>query len=323
MTKLVIRTHASPDVGFGHLNRCLILAEALRQYGCDVDVYVNSHPSIQEFIKTLKIHYLAASNIDDLPQADACVVDMYCYDSEYYKELRKKYKKIIIFDDDELDIPEGVSAIINGNIYAKKNNYPKTIFCFAGIKYFLLRTEFLGKQKSPHAKNIFVCTGGSDPENQTTRILSLLSKVTVRQIDVVYGPGFDNESIMSEWSSHPQIKSHYAIDNISELMQDAAYCVTGAGSIMYELGYMGVPVACLGLAKHQRIIAEHFERKEAVVNLGDYSKASDLDIMKNLKIMDADANMRMKLGRNIKQLIDGKGSKRLACDLTKWINDDN
>ncbi|SVE14560.1 uncharacterized protein METZ01_LOCUS467414, partial [marine metagenome] len=38
--KIVIRTHASPGIGFGHLNRCQILAEAIRRIGGDVSLLV-------------------------------------------------------------------------------------------------------------------------------------------------------------------------------------------------------------------------------------------------------------------------------------------
>ena len=317
--KIVVRTHASPGIGFGHLNRCQILAEAIRRIGGDVSLIVDDHPSIHSFAGSSNIQNLQSTNLSEWPAADGCIVDLYCYDVSFYEALRKKYKQIIIFDDFKFQAPHSVSAIINGNIYAHSHKYPDYVQVFSGVQYFLMRPEFLGKRQFINAQNVLVCMGGSDPENQTTRLLEILSKLTARSIDAVFGPGFEDKSVIRKWSTHPQITTHFAVSNMSDLMKNAAFCVSGAGSMMYELAHMGVPIACLSLIDHQRLIAEAFSKEKAAIHLGYFGDISDFQIASQLQILDKDEQTRSKLGQIAQTLVDGKGSQRLASDLRTWL----
>ena len=317
--KIVVRTHASPGIGFGHLNRCQILAEAIRRIGGDVSLIVNDHPSIHSFVGSSNIQNLQSTNLSEWPAADGCIVDLYCYDVSFYEALRKKYKHIIIFDDFEFQVPHSVSAVINGNICTQSTQYPAHLQTFTGIKYFLMRTEFIGKRQSLNAQNVLVCMGGSDPENQTTRLLEILSKLTARSIDAVFGPGFEDKAVIQKWSTHPQITTHFAVSNMSDLMKNAAFCVSGAGSMMYELAYMGVPIACMSLIDHQRLIAEAFSKEKAAIYLGYFDEITDFQIASQLQILDKDEQTRSKLGQMAQTLVDGKGSQRLASDLRTWL----
>ena len=313
--KIVFRTHASPGIGFGHLNRCKILAEAIRWKGGDVTILVDDHPLIHSFAGSTNIQYLQGNNLVDWPAADGCIVDLYCYDSAFYKSLRKKYEHIIIFDDFVFKVPHSVSAVINGNIFVQSSQYPKHLKTFAGIKYFLMRSEFLGKRQSINAQNVLVCMGGSDPENQTNRLLEILSKLTSRSIDALFGPGFEDKSVIQKWSTHPQVSTHIDVSNISDLIKDAAFCITGAGSMLYEIAHMGVPTACLSLIDHQRLIAEAFSEDKAAIYMGYFDEITDSQISSHIHILDKDEQTRRELGQKAQTLVDGKGSQRLANDL--------
>lgn len=317
--KIVFRTHASPGIGFGHLNRCKILAEAIRWKGGDVTLLVDDHPLIHSFAGSSNIKYLQGPNLSEWPSADSCIVDLYCYDSSFYETLREKYEQVVIFDDFEYKVPHSVSAVINGNICAQSTQYPDHLQTFAGIKYFLMRSEFLGKRQSSNAQNVFVCMGGSDPENQTNRLLKILSKLTARSIDAVFGPGFEDKAVIQKWSAHQQVTTHFDVSNISNLVKNAVFCISGAGSMLYELAHMGVPIACLSLVDHQRLIAETFSEDKAVIYMGYFNEITDSQISSQLHILDKDEKTRKELGQKAKTLVDGKGSQRLANDLMTWL----
>ena len=98
--KVVILTAASEDIGYGHLNRCAILAESLSQLGTKVYLVLSDTVS-ENFFQSSTIEVILQNNTCDLPDANVCIVDLYNYDDEYYDGLKSKYSNIIIFDDDD------------------------------------------------------------------------------------------------------------------------------------------------------------------------------------------------------------------------------
>lgn len=320
--RFVIRTNCSFELGMGHINRCCILAEELRNIGQETFVLVNSDANAEMFVlsKGIPVQFVSDDDcVHDWPEADACIVDLYRYDDQYYRILKKKYQKIILFDDVRFHVPLEVSAVINNNIYANANDYPSHIRRFVGPTYYLLRQEFFRKQVLSGPQDILVSMGGSDPEGQTMRIVEILLKITSRHINVVFGSVKtieDRGAILA----HPQITFYTVVSNISLLMERAAYCVSGAGSMIYELIFMGVPIACFSLSENQRLIAKTLSAMNALLYLGHYNEVNDSILYEKLKGMDVRKDSREQMVKNAAGLIDEKGSRRLARELTNWVS---
>lgn len=261
----------------------------------------------------------AVQSADLWPGADACIVDLYEYRAEYYRVLSKKYSRIVIFDDDTFQVPERVAAVINPNIYADSSLYPPGIKAFVGSRYYLLRPEFTEcPQGSYKGEHLLICMGGSDPEGQTGRILSIARRITDRPIDVVFGaPGC--EPSLVEYSGMSGVMVHTAVRRMRPLMERAAYAVVGAGTLLYELAYMGIPAACLCLADNQRMNAEVFAGKMAALFIGHHTHVSDDAIAATLVKLEKDSALRSTIRTNAQKMIDGRGAERLAKDLATWI----
>ena len=316
---VVIHTHASSIYGYGHLNRCLILGGALQQRGQCVRLMVFGDEAVQRFLAPVPWAEVINNEPDVWPEADLCIVDLYCYSDEYYVSLRKHFELIIIFDDIEYRVPACVAAIINANIYADALAYPPGIRVFSGSQYVLIRDEFIQAQRRAEAERILLCVGASDPENQMDRLLSILVRVTDRTIDAVYGPGFQQLQVIDRWRFHPRVRSHKAVTEMGRLMTEASYAVTGSGSMLYELAAVGVPTACLSLADNQKLLGATFAEQEAVEYLGIFDEISDAELEARLKIFDADTEGHERMVFRGKQLIDGKGPARLATALEEWV----
>lgn len=319
--RFVIRTNCSFELGMGHFNRCCVLTEELRKIGQEAVLLVNSDADAKMFVvsKGVPVQFVSDDDfVNDWPEADACIVDLYQYDDQYYGILKSKYQKIIIFDDIRFHVPLEVSAVINNNIYANASDYPSHIKCFVGPMYYLLRQEFFGKHVLSDAQNVLVSMGGSDPEGQTMRIVEILLEITSRHINVVFGSGKPIENL-GAILTHPQVTFYTVVSKISLLMERAAYCVSGAGSMIYELIYMGVPIACFSLSKNQRLIAKTLSAMNALLYLGHYNEIKDSIIYEKLKGIDVRKDSRERMVKNATGLIDEKGSGRLAQELTNWV----
>ena len=310
--KVVILTAVSEDIGYGHLNRCTILAESLSQLDAKVCLVVSGTVS-ENFIQTSAIEIILKNNTSDFPDADLCIVDLHNYDDQYYDQLKSKYNNIIIFDDDEYYIPNSVSSVINTNLHAKPNLYPKNKINYLGKDYFLLRSEFHNKSRVDNPSNIFVCMGGSDPENQTARILDLLIQATKTHIDVVFGHGYKDKNEIDVWEENEQITTYYAKSNLHEIMSNAKFSICGAGTMIYELAYMGVPTLSLSLIEHQRIVANCMNERNATLYLGHFNEVTNQEIISQIKHIDNNDELNNILSENSKKIFDDKGAYRLSC----------
>lgn len=318
---VILRVNASEKFGFGHLNRIQILAENLRAEVNSI-LLINDNVENKNFIVSKDVKFIAEeASTDNWPDADCCIVDLYQIDDSFYRALKKKYNKIIMFDDFMYSVPKSVDAVINPNLYASENTYygQKDTAFFVGSKYILIRNDLLGNKQRDNAEGVFLCMGGSDPENQTIRLLEILLKVTQRPIFVVLGPGYEQTDAIDKYSKYENINLYHNPINLGDLMANSAYAVTGAGTMLYEFGHLGVPTACLSLADNQKLIADSFKKKDAALYLGFFDSVDDKTIADSLYEFDSGPDHRKKIKNNAMTLIDGKGGQRLATDILNWL----
>ena len=186
VTKILIRTDASAQIGTGHVMRCLTLADELRERGADI-IFVcrefdgNLCGYIEE--KHYIVHRLPVSNeqehniegnlkhavwlgadwqtdarqveeiikgVDTPP--DWLVVDHYAIDERWEGHLRPYVKKIMAIDD-LADRPHDCDLLLDQNFYENlESRYDGLVpaWCkkLLGPKYALLRPEFREARKN-------------------------------------------------------------------------------------------------------------------------------------------------------------------------------
>lgn len=320
--RLLFLADTSVSSGLGHLNRCLVLAEAMHDVGVSVQVigcggWLAQLPG-QSKVPVVWLKQLISAA--DLPDADACVVDLYEYDNQFYRVMGEKYKRIVMFDDVDFRIPERVDAVINTNIYANSTIYSREIISFAGPQYYLLRSEFTAQPPAmARGANLLICMGGSDPEGQSRRVVAAARQRTERQIDLVLGASCPEQADLDFFAASPRVTLHRSVSQMRPLMEQAAYAVSGAGTLLYELAYLGIPAACLSLAENQRKNAEAFAARSAAINIGVFEQVTDDDIICAVERMETEAGLRERLSTVACAVIDGNGTRRLASDLIAWL----
>lgn len=319
LPRFLIYTHAASEVGYGHLNRCLILGDALKRSGCDVQILVRGDEAARLFAGERPWVVVRASLPVEWPDADICLVDCYIYEREFYKNLRRHYQWITIFDDIRYEVPDSVSAVINANLYGSSDYYPRGIQVFAGSQYIMVRPEFIETHKNSEAADVLICVGGSDPTGQMDRLIGLATQITARQIHAVYGPLFEHSHVIRKWERHDRVVTHHAPRKLALLLKQSAYAVTGGGSMLYELAAMGVPAVSVALADNQRILAEAMDRVGSVCFVGSLESTTDADIGRAIEKIDGDQQYRDNMAQQGRLLIDGRGADRLAFSLVQWI----
>ena len=179
--RIVFRADASLHIGSGHVMRCLTLAEALKEQGCECHFVSREHPGhLLEVIRqrgfTVSALPISAADWqpgfaggDDLPahsawlgcdwQTDAqqtgeiisaimpdwLVVDHYGLDQRWEIALRPHYRRLLVIDD-LADRAHCCDLLLDQNLGREVKHYaglvPEHCSVLAGPKYALLRPEY-------------------------------------------------------------------------------------------------------------------------------------------------------------------------------------
>lgn len=311
-----IRADGSTEIGKGHLMRCKTLFEALQNKDQKAAfVTVDNEVSRKLFSSHKNIFFISQENClkpNEWPKSKLYIVDLYNYDEPLYQLIRNEgCEKVFIFDDEIFKLPK-ISGVINHNIYADNSSYSDDIHKLCGSKYFLLRQELAQIKNDIGSKrnNVFICTGGSDPENQSLKIAKLVRKSTERNIDLVLG--VPDDQVIEECESIEGIKVYVDPENIQDIIKSAKYAVSGAGTLAYELAYFGVPSVLIVLADNQMKIAKSFAEKSAGINVGFFKTLSNKKFNDAISLMESTKMEIEKYSKSCKSIIDGKGSDRLV-----------
>jgi len=339
--KIIIRSDAAPNIGAGHLMRCLALAQSFKTSGYDVIfiTFCESKSLYQRLlgevfqIITLKGHHpnpLDWQSTSDVLQSypDAwLVLDGYHFDSAYQCRIKESGHRLFVIDDTaHLNHYHG-DIVLNQNLNAECLNYsaePFTRFLL-GPRYALLRQEFLSrldtKRNIPRiASKVLVTLGGGDDENQTLRVIRALQAMESERLEAVVVVGAANVHRAAlepevDGSKFP-IRLVYNASNMPELMNWADVAICAGGTTCWELAFMGVPTLVIILADNQQANALGLEKEGVAVNLGWYPRLSRKKITQEFIEIANNARIRAQMSRRGRFLVDGKGIERVLTELT-------
>ena len=305
--KVCVRTTSGPQIGMGHLRRCLTLAGELARHA-EVELYVAGDPRGPQVARDagFTAHDDAAF---DASHGDLVVVDDYALDSAQLAAIAARTPTAVIDDlaDRELD----VDAVINGNADALELHYrtaPRTELLL-GTRFTLLRPSFRGlpvRHARPVVQRILVTLGGADVLDQTPAIaLGLSRALPAVRIDVVIGPFFRPYE-----PAGARVVVHHAPPELAPLMVEADLAITAGGQTTYELAACGVPSVALCTAENQRGNLRALERAGTLVQAADATAAVEAAC-----VLASDLARRARMTATAQALVDGLGAERVATAL--------
>lgn len=355
--KIYIRADANPDIGMGHIMRCLSIADAASITGQEV-TFILADESVQDLIASrgynafiLHSKYNAMEDeIIKWPKlkTDLIIVDSYNVTPSYLQMLREKTGKLVYLDD-LAAFPYPVDTIVNYNIYADKIAYEE-IYKSSGIQlpqlllgvyYAPLRAMFrdVPKRAQPHkVENILISTGGSDELHLALAMIRQLQGSRGKEQDhsvyhfLIGVMNTDREIIKQCAKNQNNIMLHENVYDMKSLISSCDLAVSAAGSTLYEIAACGVPMIIYLLADNQKAGAETFGEKGLAVNIGDMRNPDMLDadtvtvrpdavklILSGVEKLKEDYYKRCEIGKNMQALIDGFGADRIVEELMRTI----
>ncbi len=333
---ILIRADASPEIGTGHIMRCLALAQNLQhQHIKPVFVCVNLPPQLATRLTSENIDFIlinedvASSNdaqttikLSRKYQCNCIIVDGYQFDYEYQKRLKQVGLKVLFFDDyghckhycADLILNQNLGA--NESLYLNRESYTQLLL---GTNYTLLRKEFWQWRKwqryiNPLAKKILVTLGGADPDNITFKVLQALSLFKQElEIIVIVGASNPNYEQLSSFckSLNLNITLKKNVTSMPELMAWADIAVAAGGSTNWELAFMGLPSIILTIADNQQEIAHKLGEMGLTISLGWHENVTVEMIKDAIAKFRESPEQRYQMSKQGRKLIDGYGSSRV------------
>jgi UDP-2,4-diacetamido-2,4,6-trideoxy-beta-L-altropyranose hydrolase len=350
--RIIIRVDASVKIGSGHVMRCLTLAEALKNQGVKVEFICREHEgnlisliSGKGFIvHKIPVTYQEKSDSDHSSwqgaawqedgkvvqkvlkkvAVDWLVVDHYTLDIRWERQLRPLVKKIMVIDD-LADRCHDCDLLLDQNFYLNKEDrykylLPDGCIKLLGPQYALLRAEFYLKRKSLSPRiskidNIFICFGGSDPLDESTKAIKAVQLLNTPHISAIVVLGEQNpnrEKVKNYVKEFPNIKCLIQVENISELLLNADLAIGAVGSITWERCALGLPSIVVTTASNQVELTASLDTKKIVHYIGDAKNVVSNDYLKAIQYISKNKEVYELLSTNSLNLVDAKGANRVV-----------
>lgn len=343
---LYIRADANEIIGTGHVMRCLSIAQEMKKIDQDVTflfadnrtgvilkqysfcgicletVWDNLDTEVEKMIEVIKER-----------EVRFLLIDTYYVTLNYIEKIRS-YTKIAYIDDLHTMLYP-VDLLINYNMYAFSCEYERrymeakyqTSF-FLGCDFVPLREEFQEVRKTIREipNKILITSGGTDRYNVIGKLMCELKKqIWFSEFDyyVVIGR-FNNRflEISERYGQNSNIHILNNIPNISDYMRGCDIAITAGGVTTYELCACGIPSIIYIIADNQIEIANEVSKKGIIPCAGDVRIDINVCIKKiidNVRLLKSDFLYRKTTSKKMQELVDGKGSRRLATILSHWI----
>ena len=294
-----IRADANPQIGTGHIMRCLSLADALREQGKEI-TFVTAGPYFQPLIQSRGyLCTVQGTSFDrmeeELPvflpileqnRPELVILDSYFVTSKYMETVKHIAPLLYIDDLNMFDYP--VDIVVNYNIYGPEttDQYHVALRC----------AEYL--QTYPPNENIVFHF-----------VLGAMNQ------DVA-----ELEQIAEKCSF---IKLHRQVTDMSSLMLRCDAAISAAGSTLYELCACGLPTVTYILADNQIPGARAFQKLGLMPYAGDirYDSNFIISVFSRLQCLMSDWETRCKTSDSMQELVDGNGAKRLGMGIAHFLNE--
>lgn len=342
----LIRVDGNQNIGLGHVMRCLSIADALNKLG-KKPVFVTADKLPETLIKSRGYEFLTL-NTDyrqmetELPiftqllsrltidgKRVSILVDSYYATAQYLSELKNMGR--VIYLDDLCTQIYPADMVINYNCYADSAWYEKNYQdsqwgipdFLLGSQYAPLRSQFsnVTYQYENPATKVLISTGGSDNYNIAGRLLQhfiqsrneAFSGLEYLVISGAMNEHYQELQLLAQ--QYDRIHLYSNVTDMAALMKMSHIGISAAGSTIYELAAVGVPMICFAFADNQLQLMKALEEKEAALCVGDYRQEDELIFEKieaALLTYLTSYEKRCHHGKIAHEMSDGQGAIRLA-----------
>ncbi len=323
-------------IAMGHVYRCIKMARLLKKTFGIKPIFIMK--DYKEGVNKVSEHSFEVRLIDrncsiekDIEitscQAEGkCLIcDVRHFGKNEFEYLKKKTKPFVVFDDFS-NRQIFADVVINPSIAPRHRHYERS----NGTRYFMGPRYFLtGMVSRPRialdkdVKDIIVSLGGSDPARYTEELAKKIHVLCpVYNFTFVLGPGYGRVSYFRRLLDSLNFSADiiYDVKDLPSLIAKMDLAIVAGGDTCMEVAYLGVPGMIVPTIKHEEETAEYLQRRKALVNLGDIKRKKEEEIIRQISNFANDFSKRKIFSENARNMINNKGSERIASLLLKVMS---
>lgn len=333
--KTVFRADATPEIGAGHISRCLTLANVLRSrgyecifaVGCDS---LDTVPALGEFgFSILLVDDVTSTTFLDGMTADLLVVDHYGLDISFERRCRAQANSILVIDDlanrtHDCDYLLDVTPGRTHEDYAPLVP-PDTVlllgpqYALLGLEFSLYRGAALHRRRSSRKiETIVVALGMTDPGDITTLACEAISDLADHpNATIVLGPtapAFDR--VARAVNGQTAMRLVEGTQDMAGLLSSADLAIGAGGVSAFERCCLGLPTIMICAADNQRANAQGLADYGAVEYLGESRGVDAGTLAATMLKLISDSATRREMALAAARVCDGRGAARVAAALT-------
>lgn len=328
--RILFVANAGPEVGGGHVMRCITLARALGERGADCAFVCT--PAVAALLEVFgpEIPREEATSLepDDIADAltgvrfDAVVFDHYGLSRSHHEALAKGRSTLVI--DDLADRPLAANLVLDSGPGRQASDYAlltdDRTRLLLGPEYAPVRPEFAHLRNTALARRggevrrVLVALGLTDVGGVTARVVERLrQRLSGVALDVVLGAGAPSlPGLLKIASRDPRMTVHVDTQEMAQLILDADFAIGAAGSSIWERCVLGLPSAILVLAQNQQGAAAALAEREAALVIDANADNLDARMDRAIVRLMTDARLRARLSAASAAICDGLGAGRAA-----------
>lgn len=298
----MLLTVAGPEVGLGHLARCVAIADAFSDRGI-TSVLIVRGQAAEHVVTGHDVRHLdwiaqgPAGVAAMLDASDIAVVDSYEASRELLEAVAEAVPLAAYFDDTaRLIYPAGL--VVNGSPGARELPYraQSGTTLLLGAAYQPLRRAFWDSPANEVREGldrVLVMSGGTDAAGVRAELaVALRERLPGVTLDIIDAPRTAAE--------------------VRESMLRADVAVTASGQTLAELARTGTPAVALCTADNQTAHARAWEAAGSVVLAGFSEDKSAIERTAELVAGLRPQDIRSRMSRAGRSLLDGLGARRVA-----------
>lgn len=341
--KIAIRVDASREIGYGHVVRCLALADALGRLGHEVVFFCqqlagDAVAQIREagFLCWLLSPVQSIEDdtdqtlelLDHAPGWDWLIVDHYSLGLRWSRGMRTRVRRIMIIDDLANRLLD-CDVLLDQNLHdVPENRYrgliPAATTCLLGPNYALLRPSFARLRQTLAVRDgrlsrVLICFGGADPQNATQQVVGVLASAFPQlSLDVVVGAAYRWFAELCDQSArYSNVRVAQDVQDMPRRMIEADFFIGSGGSMTWERACLGLPGMTISIAPNQEALCARLAKDGAGLDLGPLSSTSTARITDFLRSLVLAPEAVLAMRESLSGLCDGLGAERVARRLTE------
>ena len=334
---IVMRCDGGAAIGLGHVSRSLALADALRDaHRCRVTFAMRDLESVG--VARVRAQGYDVASIEADAESDygtslqrlvmshdarALVVDVHDRLSlASLAAIRATGVRIVTIDDgSDRRFASDLAFYPPMPQVAEMSWRGFTGERYAGWDWVILGGSFAneaggaGGDESP-AIDILVTMGGSDPARMTEFTVGALGLLEMPfAVRVVVGPAFDRAEELIDAVAHSKhsIQIARAPASLAPLMRASRMAIAAFGVTAYELAACGVPAVHLCLTDDHARSSSVFEQEGIAITTGVLERVRPHHVAGAVSRLMGHAGRRGEIAARARQLVDGRGAKRVAA----------